>query len=132
MTDGTATRARILVADDESGTLELMVDVLTYYGFEVERARDGLEALLRVRELRPDLALLDVMMPGMDGREVCRQMKADPTLARIPVVLHSSADEYDIDWRGSGAAAFLPKPFSIRQLADFVRRHLVSSDAAEP
>ena len=115
---------RVLVADDEAGTLALMADMLAYGGFDVVRARDGLEALVRAREAPPDLALLDVMMPGMDGREVCRQLRADPKLADVPVVLHSAADEADVDWRGCGADAFVQKPFRIRDLPDLVRRHL--------
>lgn len=118
--------ARILVADDEDGTLTLLVTALTYSGFTVIPARDGLEALLRARESPPDIALLDVMMPGMDGREVCRRMDADPALTHIPVILNSSADERDIDWRGCGADAFVRKPFSIRDLGALVRKHLSS------
>ncbi len=125
---GTATPsgapARILVAEDEDGTLVLITTVLTYAGYTVIGARDGLEALLRAREAAPDLVLLDVMMPGMDGREVCRRMSNDPELTGVPVILESSADERDIDWRGCGAVAFLRKPFSVRELPDLVRRHL--------
>ena len=116
--------ARILVADDEDGTLVLITTMLTYAGFTVIAARDGLEAVLRAREAAPDLALLDVMMPGLDGREVCRRMSADPALAPVPVILHSSADEREIDWRGCGAIAFLRKPFSVRELPELIRRHL--------
>ena len=122
--DDASARPRILVADDEMGTLALMADVLTYGGFDVTRARDGLEALVRAHEARPDLALIDVMMPGLDGREVCRRMRADPSLAATPIILHSSADGDDVDWREVGADAFLQKPFSIRELPDFVRKHL--------
>jgi CheY-like chemotaxis protein len=122
---------RILVADDEDGTLTLLTATLTYAGFTVVAARDGVEALLRARESPPDLALLDVMMPGLDGREVCRRMAADPALTHVPVILQSSADEQDIDWRGCGASAFLRKPFSIRELPGVVRRHLASHTHAE-
>lgn len=115
---------RILAADDEDGSLSLMVTALTYADFTVIPVRDGLEALLRARESPPDIALLDVMMPGMDGREVCRRMAADPALTHVPVILHSAADERDIDWRGCGADAFLRKPFNIRDLPDVIRRHL--------
>ncbi len=117
-------KRRILVADDELGTLELMTDLLTYSGYEVTQARDGLEALVRAREAPPDLALLDVMMPGLDGREVSRRLKADPVLAHIPVILQSAADESGVDWRGAGADGFLQKPFPIRHLAEVVRKHL--------
>ena len=63
-------------------------------------------------------------MPGMDGREVCRRMGSDPTFTNIPVILHSSAGEQDIDWRGCGADAFLAKPFSIRELPALIEHHL--------
>ena len=116
--------ARILVADDEEGTLVLMTTMLTYAGFTVVAARDGLEALLRAREAAPDLALLDVMMPRMDGREVCRRLSEDPALAHVPVILESAAEERDIDWRACGAVAFLPKPFRVRDLPGLVRQHL--------
>ena len=119
-------RRRILVADDELGTLALMTEMLLHVGFDVVRARDGLEALVRAREARPDLALIDVMMPGLDGREVCRRMRSDRLLATVPIILHSSADADDIDWRGAGADGFLQKPFSIRELPGFVRKHLDS------
>jgi CheY-like chemotaxis protein len=114
----------ILVADDEDGALALMAASLTYAGFTVVTARDGTEAFARARESAPTLALLDVMMPGMDGREVCRRMGSDPVLAHVPVILQSAADERDIDWRACGAVAFLAKPFSVRELPNLVRRHL--------
>jgi DNA-binding response OmpR family regulator len=115
---------RILVADDEDGTLTLLTTALTFAGYAVIAARDGLEAIRLARAAPPDLALLDVMMPGMDGREVCRRMGSDPALTNVPVILHSSADEQDIDWRGCGADAFLAKPFSIRELPALIEHHL--------
>jgi CheY-like chemotaxis protein len=124
--------SRILVADDEQGTLELMGEILTHAGFDVVRARDGLEALSMARELVPDLALLDVMMPGMDGREVCRRLCADPALTHMPVILHSAADERDIDWRACGADAFLAKPFRLASLPDLVRQYLHARDGKPP
>ena len=117
---------RVLVADDEDGTLSLLVTALTYAGFTVIPARDGIEAIELARKTPPDIALLDVMMPGMDGREVCRRMAADPALTHVPVILQSSANERDIDWRGCGADAFLAKPFSVRDLPALVTRHLSS------
>jgi DNA-binding response OmpR family regulator len=115
---------RILVADDEPGTLALLSEMLTYSGFAVIEAHDGLEALVRAREMKPQLAVLDVMMPGMDGRAVCRQLHGDHA---IPVILCSAADESVIDWRGAGAAGFLQKPFPISRLAEMVRQHVRTS-----
>jgi CheY-like chemotaxis protein len=131
--DGPApVRPRVLVADDEEGTLALMTQMLTHGGFDVVPARDGAEALRRAREAPPDLALLDVMMPGMDGREVCRRMGADPALTHVPVILHSSADERDVDWRACGADAFLQKPFRIARLPELVRQYLAARAGAPP
>jgi CheY-like chemotaxis protein len=87
---------RVLVADDEEGTLVLMAEMLTYSGYDVVQARDGLEALVRARETPPALVLLDVMMPGLDGREVCRRMRADGMLDGVPIILISVADEADV------------------------------------
>lgn len=115
-------RTRILIADDEPGTLALIAEMLTYVGFDVVTASDGLEALVRVHESPIDVALIDVMMPGLDGREVARAIRDDPDLARTRVVLHSSADEQDVDWRGAGADLFIQKPFPIRELPAILRR----------
>jgi two-component system OmpR family response regulator len=117
-------RGHVLVADDEPGTVALIADILEYSGFEVVTASDGLEALVRAREHRPQMAFLDVMMPGLDGREVCRRIRADPALAGTRVVLHSSADEQDIDWRGAGADGFVRKPFRVRDLPATLDRFL--------
>ena len=122
--------ARILVADDEEGTLALLTDVLTYGGFAVVQARDGLEALALAHDHPPALALLDVMMPGLDGREVCRRMRADDGLARVPVILCSATAIAPADWRAAGAAAFLQKPFPMRDLTELVRAQLRA--AGEP
>jgi DNA-binding response OmpR family regulator len=121
---GDGARPRVLVADDEEGTLALLTEMLTHSGFDVVPALDGQEALRLARQAPPDLALLDVMMPGMDGREVCRRMGADPALTHVPVILTSAAEERDVAWRACGADAFLPKPFRIARLPAFVRQHL--------
>ena len=118
---------RILVADDEEGTLALLTDVLTYSGFVVTPARDGLEAFALARATPPDLALLDVMMPGLDGRELCRRLHADDGLSHVPVILCSATSIDAVDWRAAGAVGFLQKPFPIRELTKIVRQHLPDS-----
>jgi DNA-binding response OmpR family regulator len=120
VTERTAAPARVLVADDEPAITTLMADMLAYAGFGVLRAHGGAEALTLARTERPDVILLDVMMPDLDGRDTCRALKMDLALRHIPVVLFSSADERDVHWRGAGADAFLQKPFSIRALPDFI------------
>ncbi|HEX6368973.1 MAG TPA: response regulator [Longimicrobium sp.] len=124
MTEPRAAPARVLVADDEPAITTLIAEVLTYAGFGVLRAHGGAEALILARTERPDVILLDVMMPDLDGRDACRALKMDHALQDIPVILFSSADERDVHWRGAGADGFLQKPFSIRALPDFIRRFL--------
>jgi CheY-like chemotaxis protein len=111
---------RILVADDEPMTAEMLSAMLAYRGYDVVCAYDGTDALARAHELKPDAVLLDVYMPGLEGAEVARQLRADPVLSSCPIVLISSADESDIEWRDAGADLFLQKPVNLRQLPDMV------------
>lgn len=117
-------KPRVLVADDEPAITALVADMLGWSGFDVVRADGGAEALVLARAQRPDVVLLDVMMPDLDGRDACRALKMDRDLRDVPVVLFSSADEQDVHWRAAGADGFLQKPFSIRALPDFVRSFL--------
>lgn len=123
-------RKLVLVADDEPLTAEMLALVLAFTGYDVVEAHDGREALERAREVRPDVVLLDVMMPQLAGPEVARQMRADPALADVPVVLFSCVDESDVDWRGAGADMFLQKPVDIRGLPEVVRRLTADRDSA--
>jgi CheY-like chemotaxis protein len=111
---------KVLVADDEPLTAEMLALMLAFNGYEVVCAHDGAEALRRAREVRPDVILLDVMMPELDGDEVTRALRADPELGSCPVVLFSSVDEDDIEWRAVGANLFLQKPIDIRRLPEVV------------
>lgn len=115
---------RVLVADDEPLTAEMLALMLTFRGYDVVCAYDGAEALACARELRPDVFLLDVLMPGLEGVELTRRLRADPELGERPVVLLSSADEDQVDWRSAGADLFLQKPIDILALPDLVERLL--------
>jgi len=110
--------ARVLVIDDELDIREAVTEVLSYEGHEVVTASDGLEALRKCRELQPDVVLLDLMMPGMNGWEFRAAQLRDPAVADIPVVVLSALGRVStID-----AFAFLPKPFGLDDLLELVRR----------
>jgi CheY-like chemotaxis protein len=115
---------RVLVADDEPLTAEMLALMLAFRGHEVVCANDGAEALARARELKPDVVLLDVLMPELRGDAVARRLRADPELAGCPIVLMSSVDEAEVRWRDAGAEVFLQKPFDLRQVAELVERLL--------
>lgn len=117
----------ILIADDEPNSADLLGLVLAFGGFEVTRVHDGHTALRRIRELRPDMLLLDERMPGMHGTEICRIVRADPELSHCVVVLFSSVDEYEVAWSQAGASAFLQKPIDVRTLPRLVD-HLLGVD----
>jgi len=110
--------ALVLIADDDRDILSLVRAVLERSGHEVVSAGDGAEALASVAERRPDLAVLDITMPQVDGLEVLRRLRADPATSDLPVILLSAqAQEADVS-RGfaAGASAYVKKPFSPREL----------------
>lgn len=119
-------QATILVVDDEPALRELAATVLQTLGHAVVTAANGREALIRAREHRPDLILLDLLMPELDGIEVCRQLRADPALHSTRIIVVSGADAK----RGleesiiAGADDFLAKPVDPVELTVRVRSML--------
>src|SRR6185503_19660801 len=113
----------ILVIDDEPYILRSLSYLLTREGYSVETASNGEEGLARVRELRPPLVFLDIMMPRMDGYEVCEQVKQDPALAGTYVIMLSAKGQQIDRERGllGGADEYMTKPFSPRDIAKRVR-----------
>jgi DNA-binding response OmpR family regulator len=112
----------ILVIDDEPYVLRSLSYLLTREGYVVETASDGEEGLARVRELHPPLVFLDIMMPRMNGYEVCKRIKQDQQLASTHIiVLSAKGQQVDRD-RGlmHGADEYLTKPFSPREVANRV------------
>jgi DNA-binding response OmpR family regulator len=105
--------ATVLVADDDADILRLVEINLQLDGFEVVTARDGPAALAKAVAVRPDLVLLDVLMPGIDGYAVCAQIRADATLAAVPVIIvTANCVAADVEAaRRAGADDFLVKPF---------------------
>src|SRR5512139_3440024 len=84
--------AKILVVDDTPANVKLLSDLLTYKGYEVVTAASGAEALEKVETGQPDLVLLDILMPGMNGYEVCRTIRMNPATEILPVVMVTSLD----------------------------------------
>ncbi len=114
---------RILVIEDEPDIGELIEYNLTREGFRVSVHRDGEEGLERILTDSPDLVLLDLMLPGLDGLEVCRRLKEDPVTRGIPVVMVTAkGEESDVVLGlGLGADDYVPKPFSPKELVARVR-----------
>ena len=111
--------ARILVADDDVDIRELVEFKLSTLGHDVVAVSDGQAAIDACQAQRPDLAVLDVMMPGVSGLDAVRAIRADPSLAGLPVILLTArAQESDVETGfDSGADDYVTKPFSPRELA---------------
>jgi len=117
---------RILIADDEPNIVVSLEYLMKREGHAVSVARDGREALAAIRRDRPDLVLLDVMMPAMSGFDVCQAVRADPALAGVRILM-LTAKGRDTDLaKGTalGADAYMTKPFSTQELAARVRELL--------
>jgi DNA-binding response OmpR family regulator len=120
------TTKKVLIADDEPNIVISLEFLMKREGFEVLVARDGPAALEAIRRERPALVLLDVMMPGMSGFEVCQAVRGDESLAGVKIVM-LTAKGRDTDLaKGTalGADAYVTKPFSTRELAEQVRELL--------
>jgi adenylate cyclase len=116
-------RGLVLVVDDEEQNRVLLCDSLEAQGYEIAEAENGEQALQRVAECSPNVVLLDVMMPGMDGFEVCRRLKGDPRTAGIPVLMVTALSERKERMIGiaAGANDFLNKPVDMLDLTFRVR-----------
>jgi len=115
-----ATKRRILVIEDDPKTVELVTLYLERDGYEVHSARDGLEGLKQARELVPDLVVLDLMLPGLDGFSVCRILREE---SGVPVIMLTARtmERDKLEGLGMGADDYVTKPFSPRELAARVR-----------
>jgi len=118
--------SKILIVDDLATEVQLMQAAITTLGHSSVVATDGEQALEMAKRENPDLILLDVVLPRMDGFQVCRKIKKDPATSKIPVILVSSkTQESDKFWGlKQGASAYICKPFSPKELADTVSKNL--------
>ncbi len=113
----------ILIVDDKPLNCQTLAALLHGQGYQLAFALNGFEALTQAAMLMPDLILLDVMMPGMSGFEVCQHLRANPLLAEVPIILITSLDDQKSRLEGleAGADDFIPKPFNIIELQARVR-----------
>ena len=114
---------KVLIADDEQNIVISLEFLMKREGYQVEVANDGEEAVRRIRASRPDLVLLDVMMPKKSGFEVCQEIRSDPEMAgvRILMLTAKGRDTEVAKGLALGADAYMTKPFSTRELVDKVR-----------
>ena len=125
--------SKILVVDDSENIRSVLQMNFEWMGHDVLSAGDGEEAIHLVQRERPDLVILDVMMPRKNGYQVCRQFKSDPRTAHIPVILLTAKNQQeDIFWgKDCGADEYITKPFSTPELEDAVKRLLGSTEEQE-
>ncbi|MDH3349449.1 MAG: response regulator [Desulfobulbaceae bacterium] len=121
------TAKTILVVDDNEDSRELVVKVLKRQGYTLCMAIDGEDALIKVAQEQPDLILMDISLPKMDGHEVTRRLKNDIKFQDIPVIaLTAHAMKGDREKSlAAGCDDYISKPFNIRELPDFIKKHLL-------
>ena len=118
------TGRRVLVADDEPYILRSLTYILRKEGFDVREARTGREALEAVKADPPDLVFLDVMMPEVNGFEVCARIKVDPALSGVRIVMLTARGQDQDRGREAGADLYMTKPFSPSKIVELARRLL--------
>ncbi len=114
-------KRKVLIVDDDEELVELLVDVFARDGrFEIRSANNGFDAGMYVKEFRPDLVVLDVMLPDINGKEVCQRVRQDDTLDAVKIICISGMVEQDkvADLKAAGANDFIQKPFTIDKLLD--------------
>ncbi len=125
--------ARILVVDDHPANLQILGSLMGHLGYDIVPAADGATALKRVALRRPDLILLDLLMPGMSGCEVCQHLKTHPDWKDIPVIFLSAADDKELIVRAleAGGVDYITKPFNQAELVSRVRTQLALKSARD-
>lgn len=124
MMDAKAQKKRILFVDDEPDQVLLIQTRLEHHGYEVLTATDGESGLALALEQKPDLVIVDLLIPRLDGLEICRRLKRDPATANIPVALFTASATRDLDelCRSVGFAAYLRKPYEASELIAIIQK----------
>ena len=121
--------AKVLIVDDEPEITEIVVTFLSEHGFQVMAENSPIEAVKKAKNYKPDVILLDIMMPGMDGYDVCQTLKQDPDFMNTPVIFLTGKDRSDDMGRSfkAGGDMFIKKPFSCERLLEIVNIVLMST-----
>ena len=117
------TQKRVMIADDDPGILDAVEAMLEFGGYEVSSTPNG-ATLLDIHDNFPDLLLLDIWMPGTDGREVCKQLKAQESSKKMPIIMISASTELEKSAKEAGADDFLEKPFDMDELLQKIAFYL--------
>ena len=125
--------SQILIVDDTPANLKLLSEILTRHNYQVRPASSGFLALKSVAVEKPDLILLDIKMPNMDGYEVCRRLKADKSSAKIPVIFISALDDINDKIKGfnAGGVDYITKPFQTEEILARVKTHIALANLQE-
>ncbi len=117
---------RILIVDDEEGLSNMLKSHLEKKGWVIELAKDGEEGLQKARAIKPNLILLDIMMPKMNGYQVCNQLKSDQEYKDIPILMATARDKKEEIAEGLlvGADDYLPKPYDLKILVNMIKQLL--------
>ncbi|NCD69588.1 response regulator [Mucilaginibacter agri] len=107
---------KILIADDDPGIVDAVEMMLNFYDYDVRTTYDGRDTLKLSDEQLPDLFLLDIWMSGVDGRDICRELKASDKTRHIPVLMISASNDVGTSAHDAGADDFMTKPFDMQQL----------------
>lgn len=117
-------RKRILVCDDDQGISDVLTIILDQEGYEAYILNNGKGIQKKIEKFKPDLILLDIMMPGIDGKEITRILKRDQKTSKIPIIIFSALNNPDQIAKNIGADDFLAKPFNITDLVAKFKKHL--------
>ncbi len=120
---------RVLVVDDDQDILEAVQFVLDGGGYEAEVTNRGEETFSKIREFKPDLIILDVLLSGSDGRKICKQLKNEQENKHIPILMLSAHPSAKDTIKACGADSFLAKPFEVKQLLAEVDKFLGKAGA---
>ncbi|AFY73516.1 response regulator containing a CheY-like receiver domain and a GGDEF domain [Synechococcus sp. PCC 7502] len=120
--------SKILVVEDSQAQRETIINILKSHKFEIATAKNGVEAIAQAKSIQPDVIILDIVMPGMNGYEICRQLRDNPLTSHIRIAICSTkSTKVDRYWGfKQGANAYIIKPFSTKDLVDTVHELLPS------